>query len=352
MATGAVFLFHCGKFFDPGGWHLTNPSTSDVVRRSIDSTSLWLMPLFFILSGLSTMIARGNRSALRLLWDRVLRLLLPFGFGVLVIVPPQVWVERVGKGAFEGSYWAFYPHYFEGWYGLGGNFAWMGLHLWFLALLFLITLLFAPLLPALARLCFASPYALALPVVVMSAVEIALIGQKIDARDLGGWSIVQYPLFFMFGALLSGEGRVRAALERFALPLLVLGVIAGGLWAWAPDSVIALAPRAVWRTARVAGAWGMLYGLLGLAARHAQPSPRLDTLSEASMPFYILHQTVILLFAFWLLSWGTPIPMKYAVLAGLAFPLTALLTRGVLRVGFLRPLFGLKRVRGGTSRGR
>jgi len=29
-----------------------------------------------------------------------------------------------------GGFLAFLPHYFEGWYGFGGNFAWMGLHLW------------------------------------------------------------------------------------------------------------------------------------------------------------------------------------------------------------------------------
>jgi len=78
--------------------------------------------------------------------DRVLRLLVPFVSGVLVIVPPQVWVERVGHGAFAGSFFAFYPHYFDGLYGFGGNFAWIGLHLWYLLLLFLITVVLAPLL--------------------------------------------------------------------------------------------------------------------------------------------------------------------------------------------------------------
>jgi surface polysaccharide O-acyltransferase-like enzyme len=342
LGTAAVFLFHCGKFFDPGGWHLTNSPASFVVGRSIDATSLWLMPLFFLLSGISTSSALASRSALRLVHDRVQRLLVPFAFGVLVIVPPQVWAERVGHGAFHGAYWAFYPHYFEGLYGAGGNFAWFGMHLWYLPMLFLTTLLLLPALRSMTSRNLDSPWVLLVPIAIMSIVEIALIGHALDHRDLGGWSVVQYPLFFASGVALGGRARIRATLQRLALALLVIGVVAGGLWAWAPDAILDLVPRPVWRFARILGTWCMLYGFLGLADRYVKGGRWIAPLNEASMTFYILHQTAILLIALSVLPWNAPIPVKYTLLAALAFAATVAVTMCVMRVPLLRPLFGLK----------
>jgi peptidoglycan/LPS O-acetylase OafA/YrhL len=341
LATGAVFLFHCAKFFDPGGWHLTNSPTSETLGRLVAATSLWLMPLFFLLSGTSSGLALASRTATKLLADRVWRLLLPFVFGVIAIVPPQVWVERIGHGAFDGPYWSFYPHYFDGLYGFGGNFAWMGLHLWYLLTLFLVTMFSLPVLRPLATRVADTPLFLLAPVLVTTAIEIALIGHAMDRRDLGGWSLLQYPVFFWFGVVLSGQPRARKVLERYGSFLLALGILCGGIWAFAPEHLTPAVPPAIWRALRVAGAWGLLYGLLGLAERHVRGRAWIPPLNRASMPFYVLHQTVILLIALWLLPWVAPIAIKYVALAALSFGVTAALTLGVVRFPFLSLLFGL-----------
>jgi hypothetical protein len=87
----------------------------------------------------------------------------------------------------------------------------------------------------------------------------------------------------------------------------------------------------------------LLYGMLGLADRAAPAGAWLARGNEASMPFYILHQTVIVLLALWLLPWNTPLAIKYLVLVVVAFGVTTLLTWGVMRVPRVGPLFGLKR---------
>jgi glucan biosynthesis protein C len=69
--------------------------------------------------------------------ERVIRLLVPLGVGILTHIIVQVYIENITHGRFSGTFWQFIPHYFDGWHAFGGNFAWMGLHLWYLLMLFL-----------------------------------------------------------------------------------------------------------------------------------------------------------------------------------------------------------------------
>ena len=74
------------------------------------------------------------------------RLFVPLVVGVFSHAMLQVCLERVTHHQFRGSFFDFIPHYFEGWYGFGGKFAWMGLHLWYLLILFVFSLILYPLL--------------------------------------------------------------------------------------------------------------------------------------------------------------------------------------------------------------
>lgn len=106
----------------------------------------WIMPLFFILSAFSTYYALKARGPGTFIKERLKRLGIPFLLGTFVfLIPVQVYIERFTNGQFSGSFLQFYPHYFEGWYGFGGNFAWMGLHLWYLQVLLIFSLLVLPL---------------------------------------------------------------------------------------------------------------------------------------------------------------------------------------------------------------
>ena len=89
-------------------------------RHELDAP--WRLPLLFMISGLGTYYALGLRSAWPYARDRLGRLLLPLAFGMLAVIVPQVYVERISVGMpdrmsprdFHGSYLDFYPHYFEG----------------------------------------------------------------------------------------------------------------------------------------------------------------------------------------------------------------------------------------------
>ena len=144
FAMGMVFLFHCGRYFDQQDWHVKNPQSDVVMSFVVLFLSQWIMPLFFILSGISTYYALSFRKTGQFIRSRFTRLLVPFIFGTFVLIPPQVYIERVSHHQFNGSFFEFYPHYFDGFYAFGGNFAWMGLHLWYLQMLFVFSLLFLP----------------------------------------------------------------------------------------------------------------------------------------------------------------------------------------------------------------
>nr|HMQ56208.1 acyltransferase family protein [Anaerolineae bacterium] len=150
LATLAVFLFHCARFFNDEGWHIKNNELDLGMTIFVNIVAQWLMPLFFILSGGSIYYALVSRRSGAFIRERMTRLLPPLIFGILVLIPPQVYIESVSGQSdtvppFAGSFLEFYPHYFDGFYAFGGYFAWMGLHLWYLLVLFILSLLTLPL---------------------------------------------------------------------------------------------------------------------------------------------------------------------------------------------------------------
>jgi hypothetical protein len=97
-----------------------------------------------IISGASTFFALSKVSPGKYIMGLVARLLVPLIVGIFTHIALQVYLENLHKGTFNGSFFEFYPHYFDGMYGFGGNFAWMGLHLWYLEVLFIFSPLCLP----------------------------------------------------------------------------------------------------------------------------------------------------------------------------------------------------------------
>ena len=59
------------------------------VNYVLDFISVWHMPLLFLLAGASTYFALRKRSNRQYVGERVLRLVVPFVFGIFVLIPPQ-----------------------------------------------------------------------------------------------------------------------------------------------------------------------------------------------------------------------------------------------------------------------
>lgn len=365
MAT--VFLFHCARFFDTGGWHVKSPRTSPTLDIVIIFTVQWMMPLFFILSGIAAYHSLARRRWPQYLASRFKRLVVPLLFGIFVIIAPwQVYLERLSRREYLGSFRRWFPHYFDGWYGLGGNFAWMGIHLWYLEALFVFSVVALPLflylrsssgvrrVEAMSRFL-SRPGAIFLP-----AIPIALmtfIGMTppvartiLGNEGFGGWSLLPYLVLLILGYLLAANEELASAMERHRIVGLLTGIlsfIVGYViykgteqWPWLPRGLVLCVLRGVL-------CWAWLIAICGFASRYLRfTSDFLEYANEAVLPFYILHQTIILTVGYYVIRLNVTLWLEYLIIATISFAaIMAVYEFLIKRLNILRVLFGMKTLR-------
>ncbi len=363
-----VFLFHNNRFFDTDGWHVKSPETSEASMIVTIFAVQWMMPLFFLLSGIGIYHALAHQRWPQYLISRVKRLLVPLLFGIFVIIAPlQVYLERIAHHQFEGSFWSFYPHYFEGWFGIGtGNFAWMGVHLWYLEFLFVFSIITLPLFlylrsPSGSRIAgmlawfLSRPWAiflLALPIAVAEFIAglPPIHGSIFGNEAFGGWSTLPYLILLIIGFLLATDEGLAKAMERHRVPALLAGIIsfALGYLAYKGTTQWPLLPRELLGSfLRGILCWSWLVAICGFAGRYLRFSNGfLKYANEAVLPFYILHQVVILCVGFYVLRLHTRLWLEYLIIATTSFVIImGLYELFIRRVNVLRVLFGMKAAR-------
>jgi peptidoglycan/LPS O-acetylase OafA/YrhL len=90
--------------------------------------------------------------------------------------------------------------------------------------------------------------------------------------------------------------------------------------------------------------WLWLMAILGYARRYLNFSTKaLQYANEAVYPFYILHQTVIVCIAYYMINWQASIAVKYTLICIGMFLICWLLYEFLIkRTNLTRMLFGLK----------
>ena len=279
--------------------------------------------------------------------------------GIFTHVMWQMYLEVTTHHRFVGSFIEFIPHYFDGWFGFGGNFAWMGLHLWYLELLFLYSLVLLPLflwfrgagrvvLTWLGdRLAFPGAiYLLALPIMLLVALPNP--NSFLGSRNFGGWSVLGYIPIFLNGFLLVSHDGLYERVRRGRWVSLAAAVgLTVGLLAW---YMAAGEPRfgTAHYTALFAlyglGAWCWVLAILGLAAQRLRfGTPFLATANEAVLPFYILHQTVLLTVGYFVVRWAMPDLARWALIFAISLAICLGVYWFLIRpFNVLRFLFGMK----------
>ncbi|RPJ54775.1 MAG: acyltransferase, partial [Acidobacteria bacterium] len=148
LAILMLQVFHTGMAFNSWGWHIKNPETLPWLDLPMSFLHQWRMPLLFFISGVGTTFALRSRKLSGFVKERHRRLLWPLVFGMLVVIPPQVYCERLFQGVNYASFWDFYRTVFHGTSYPQGNTSWH--HLWFVAYLFVFSILTVPVLAAFA----------------------------------------------------------------------------------------------------------------------------------------------------------------------------------------------------------
>jgi len=108
IVFGLLIFYHVGMFFVSWGWHIKNNITYEWLQWPMRFLNQWRLPILFVISGMGTYYALSKRSIRKFSWERIKRLGIPLIFGMFVIVPPQVYYERLDLGQFVGSYWDFF----------------------------------------------------------------------------------------------------------------------------------------------------------------------------------------------------------------------------------------------------
>lgn len=360
LAILLLVYFHTGMIFAAEwDWHIKNPETSRLVLEVNFFMSRWRMPLLFMISGIGTSFALRRRTAGGYLRERAGRLLVPVVFGALVIVPPQIYLERIAGGAAYTSFLDFYPEVFTTGPYPQGNLSYH--HLWFVFYLFLYSATALPLFLYLrgsagARFARAVErlargpglYALALPLgAVLAALVVRFPGPQDVVHDVA--YLLYYFLFFVYGYLLSVAGRVWDEIEarrRASLTLAFLSIVAIDAIRWngaTPDFEYSLA-NTLYYLLQGFNAWCWVLAFLGYGKRYLnRPSRLLARLNEGIYPFYILHQTVIVVVGFYVVRVEESILAKYLFVSTVSILVSwAIYDLLVRPVPVLRFLFGMK----------
>jgi peptidoglycan/LPS O-acetylase OafA/YrhL len=359
-AFGLLILYHVGMAYNSWDWHVKDPQGAAWLEPGMRFVNRWRMPLIFMVSGAAVLLALGRRGPGAFLRDRLRRVALPLVFGMLVIVPPQVYLERVQRGQFAGSFLDFLPQAFAGVYP-EGNLSWH--HLWFLAYVLILTVLMLPLLlwmrsrggaarlDALSERVAARGAALWLLVLPLAAAQFWL-GPITSNRNglIGDWyGMASAALFLITGAFLFRHPALVHSLARQRWVALCAGIATYAVlqtlfFSGALGPMVANVWRLDYCLLASFNIFAWLFAITGFFARHMTRRPAaLAYATEAVYPFYILHQTVIVIAAYHLASLDLPVAAKLGLATSATTLGTWLIYEGVVRrVDVLRVLFGLK----------
>ncbi len=360
-AFAILILYHIGMVFVPWGYH-AKLAREPWVAVPMMLSNPWRLSLLFVVSGYaSRALFVRHASGWSFVRNRTARLLIPLIFGMVVIVPPQPWVELVTQHGYTGGFPAFWAEEYFRFGRLGGLDLPTWNHLWFVAYLWIYTLLLTvavALCPApmrrvgqrvFARL-FGGPGALILPMAWLMIVSGLLFPGARETHALfGDWvAHATYLPMFLFGFAMAGSERVIATFARWWKVTALLAVLAYLLVAGIEIAFMGqrVTPRpfgSIFSYTRGVEGWMAIAALIGIAETFWNRDHRWrPMLTEAVFPFYIIHQTIIVVVAYWLMLAGLPLALDFVILVAAtvagcwAFYLVG------RRVPLLRPLIGLR----------
>ncbi|PWF48297.1 acyltransferase family protein [Massilia glaciei] len=366
LAFFVLIVYHIGMYYVSWDWHVKSAAKSDAIEPLMLLSSPWRLGLLFLISGVGARFMLAKLGALRFMRERSARLLVPLLFGMLVIVPPQSYFEVVEKLAYAGSYGDFLRLYL----GAYGGFCsapteclilptWN--HLWFVAYLWVYTLLLGALMLPLGARFDALSDALArrlvgwrvfvLPLVALGLARVVMHARFPTTHALidDWYNHANYFVLFLLGALLSRQAAFWARLD--GLRWTALGT---ALACWAAMTIYYSLPEPMRAYDGLEGAlqrlvyalcqWSAIIAVCGFAHRHlAFDSAARRYLTQAAFPVYIAHQTLIVGIAHLI----KPAKLAPAIEAFVLFVLTLAISFALFelarRSALLRPLFGLPR---------
>lgn len=368
LATILLIYFHTAMFFSLSILlEIHNEQLSVEMAIFVFFCHIWHMPLFFFLAGMGTYYSLIFRTDKEYVKERIKRLFIPFFLGILIVVPPMMYLYRLPSWhepnwfLFNsyGSYFNFYPHFFE-----RGNFTWF--HLWFLLYLLFISIVSLPILKNFKmknrkqHISSTMKYfengknifLLSLPLILINvSLRWIFPGYYNFFND---WAqILGYFAIFIFGFLIVGNIRFEKSIDQNKRLALILAIISSFIVTLmfkasiiesntSSKSSISIGYVVFWSLFSFCE-WCWLITIFGYGMKYLNKNnPLLSHLSEISLPFYILHLPIIIIIGFYIIQWEATILVKFLIITTISMFITIFLSELVKTNNITRFMFGMK----------
>jgi len=369
LAFGLLIFYHVGMFYVTWGWHVKSLHAGPAAESFMLLLNPWRLPLLFLISGAAIRFAMDKSERLgQFTWMRTRRLFWPLLFGMVLIVMPQAWLQLIEAEEIAGGVFDFYPGYLTNEYSITTP-TWN--HLWYVAYILVYTLGLAAISRPLSKLSvsaerliervFSSRYGI-FGLIAVIFLPHAVIRFTLDphfptTHDLtGDWANHAHSvLWFLTGYVIAKSASIWRALQSGRWVLLGLVFILASVLTLTWNNWDAISEAETWlfpaRVGRVLYFTVMILCLLAWAQALASKNWRgLTYLTEAIFPYYILHQTIIVMAGFWLTRQGLGVWTEFSALMAATIIGCVIGHEIIRRVPWLRPLFGLKRLSKGRQR--
>ncbi|WND03229.1 acyltransferase family protein [Temperatibacter marinus] len=361
LVFGVLIFYHIGMIYVPWTFHLNSHPPIGWLELPMSFSSLFRLSLLFMISGIVSRYMLDKMQPGYFAQSRVTRLLVPLVVAVTVFLPPQAYVEAVDKAIFQGDYFTFWRTvYFSGSWpeGMMAPFPTYN-HLWYVAYLFIYSLILAAMVSLYKKVCPESlllsikrgiDWALSgwrllvLPLLYYFSISVPLTTHYAETHAfVGDWGAhSKYGFIFILGYLIAKREGSWATIYK-ALPLValitVLSVLALLDARFSGDNfyVSSYDVGAVFR-------WSIILAIFGLGMRYLNKSSRpLEYLSSAVYPFYIIHQTILLISFFYIRTYDLEDSIEASLLILITFAGCFVFYEILKRLTYIRPLIGLKR---------
>ncbi|WP_135611804.1 acyltransferase family protein [Methanococcoides sp. AM1] len=365
IAILAVLIFHSTRFFDPMDWDVKNNVLSENIMVLVLFIVQWLMPLFFLISGMSIYFVLSFRTKGQFIKSRFLRIMVPYLLvGIFVILPPQHYLRLLSSGESGITLLEFYSTYLTDIFvnAFPGINLPMG-HLWYLYYLFVFSMVMLPIFAYLGTESGRSIISriasifeksgaillLSLPIGVLTAIldPTSFAG---NPNYFGGWGILVYPIILFYGYLIASNKKLEESIQKHGKIALVLALTTFPIILWFIQSVLdgtfqfGSYGYAGVMLLRSFNMWCWMVAFLGYGKKYLNfNNSTLKYANEGLIAFYILHQTVIQIVGFFIAGWDMGIFPKYIILATTSFIAILMIYEiAIRRINIVRFLFGMK----------
>ncbi len=360
FAFGLLIFYHIGCFYFAWPWHANSKHASWSIAPLLQLTTPWRLLLLFVISGVATRFMIDKMSTGDFLVSRSTRLLIPLAFGMLVIVPPQTYIYLIEQGGYRSSFASFYVPDITG----TGNWVVDGYHvvtpewahLWFLPYLFaftLVTVVVGPWLKSRPASTFTwftrAPWIFVVPIAFIALANAVIGPFSVDRHIfIGDWrNVLVFGSATVLGYSLAKHEPFFIAAERYRYIALAIAVGAYCtiqiLWVFGKYEHMGYRYYLLFAFLKPMQGWAVVLAAFGFARRYLRSDgPVRRYLTDAIFPYYIIHQTTIVVAGHWLTGMNLPVHIEAPALIIITIASCVIGYEIIRRIWLLRPLFGLK----------